>query len=253
VSYILDALKKAEMERRRGTLPDVTAVQGITPAKGRGMRSVWVYLLLAALFLNAAVAAFWLRPWNAERPGRALQTAKGEKVTNTAKSADLLDAGATVVHAPAGQADADVAGGTVTDRRGEKLLPPKEVETTGELSRQSEAADAGVERSFSGGPGTASEVKEERGVATAALPPPAANRIYALNRLPSSVRQGLPDLTMSLHYFTVNPSSRLISINGKTLKEGQELIPGLRLEKITVAGAILDYHGYRFSIGMQSR
>ena len=48
MSYILDALKKSEKERRRGTLPDMLTVQDIVAEKPK-KRFVWASLLVAAL------------------------------------------------------------------------------------------------------------------------------------------------------------------------------------------------------------
>lgn len=252
MSYILDALKKADKERRRGLSPDVTAIHDAPPVKGRGFHPVWVGLLLAALILNAGVLAWWLGPWNAKRPQMTVRNAEEPTaVTSGGKAADIPSERVDVKSVAAGQVETGLAGGTVANRSSEKSPPPKKRETTGESRGQPKKVDVGVERSLPAGTGTVSDVKES-GVVTAVLPSPAPNRIYAVHQLPPSVSKGLPNLTMSLHYFTDDPSSRIISINGKTLKEGEEVVPGLRLEKITAAGAILEYRGYRFSIGIQS-
>lgn len=58
MSYILDALKKAEHERDLGRVPRLESVQdGVSPRR-RG--AVWV--ITGALLINAMVLAWWLRP-----------------------------------------------------------------------------------------------------------------------------------------------------------------------------------------------
>ena len=59
MSYILDALKKAEKERKQGTLPDMLTVQDIVAEKPKKSR-VSVYFLAAALVLNAGIFVWWL-------------------------------------------------------------------------------------------------------------------------------------------------------------------------------------------------
>lgn len=59
MSYILDALKKSEKERQKGTVPDMLTVQDIVAEKP-AKRFIWVYLLVAALLLNAGIFVWWL-------------------------------------------------------------------------------------------------------------------------------------------------------------------------------------------------
>src|SRR3990172_10095349 len=58
MSYILDALKKSEKERQKKTLPDTLTVQDIVAERPR-KPFVWVYLLIAALVLNAGMFVWW--------------------------------------------------------------------------------------------------------------------------------------------------------------------------------------------------
>ena len=81
------------------------------------------------------------------------------------------------------------------------------------------------------------------------VPPPVPNRLYNLNELPLSVRQNLPDFSVSVFLYSDDASSRLVRINGAMMKEGQYLNPGLRLEEIIPAGVIFSYQNYRFLIG----
>jgi len=68
-------------------------------------------------------------------------------------------------------------------------------------------------------------------------------------QLPSSIQEQLPEFHISAHvYFAKRPASRLASINGKILREGKKLIPGLKVEEITSDGVIFSYREYIFHV-----
>ena len=70
-----------------------------------------------------------------------------------------------------------------------------------------------------------------------------------LDRLPASVRSGLPEIHISAHYYSKKPASRLASVNGRILREGQE-IDGLKMEEITPSGVVFVYRGRKFFVSV---
>lgn len=56
MSYILDALKKSEAERNRGSLPTLLTI----PSAGLFKSNAAIWALLGALIINAALFATWL-------------------------------------------------------------------------------------------------------------------------------------------------------------------------------------------------
>jgi general secretion pathway protein B len=253
VSYILDALKKAEKERRRGVVADVAAVEEAWPAKKRGARPTWIYLLLFALFLNAGLLAWWLGPWDTERPAKSVRHAGREKaITATEKVTDAFDASAPVTSPRAKEGSPDAHGKTASDLAEMKPVPSEEVKADRQENGRSAAGDSEIaDRFHEERSEAATEAGKGSGATTAAPSSSTGNRIYAMDQLPSSLRQTLPDLTMSLHYFTSDPTSRLITIIGKTFREGQEVTTGLRLEQITPDGAVFSCQHYRFFVGLR--
>lgn len=67
-----------------------------------------------------------------------------------------------------------------------------------------------------------------------------------LRGMPSAVRDEVPKLTFSFLVYSDRPEERMITINGKRMREGEEVSAGLRLEEITREGAILSWKGQRF-------
>jgi general secretion pathway protein B len=253
VSYILDALKKAEKERRRGAEEDVTAVRDARPAEKTDGRRIWTYLLLGALFLNAALLVWWLGYRNAERPAGSAQSAGRERVIEaTEKVGDAFDPSAPVKSLPAEKERPILRNEAASLARvGKAPLSSEEVTAAVKEKGRRTSGSADIGDRFFEKPEAADEVKKGVGEVAAVPPPSAGKKIYAMNQLPSPVRQSLPDLSMSLHYFTNDRSSRLISINGQTLREGQDVTAGLRVEEITNDGAVFDYQHYRFFVGLR--
>ncbi len=75
------------------------------------------------------------------------------------------------------------------------------------------------------------------------------NKVYQLSQLPISIKNQLPTLKISLHaYARNNPNASMIQFNDHIMREGDNVTNNIKLEKITVAGAILSYDGYLFLV-----
>jgi len=84
--------------------------------------------------------------------------------------------------------------------------------------------------------------------AAAAESPPADGRIVAVEELPQSVRAALGKFTVSGHVWSEEPALRLLTVENRLVREGQEAAPGVRLEEITPDGAVFTLQGWRFRI-----
>jgi general secretion pathway protein B len=72
-------------------------------------------------------------------------------------------------------------------------------------------------------------------------------RLTTFANLPAEVRNALPELTIGAHYYAKNPAARMVGINGRIVRQGQTVAPGLILEEITREGVIFSFHNRRFS------
>ena len=65
---------------------------------------------------------------------------------------------------------------------------------------------------------------------------------------PSSVAAatGLPELSVDLHVFAADPAKRAVFINGRRYTQGAQIDEGPVVEEITRDGAVLTYRGRRF-------
>jgi general secretion pathway protein B len=87
-------------------------------------------------------------------------------------------------------------------------------------------------------------VREVPPLALPAEPP----RIYAANELPPNIRQQLPQLSVGGAMYSESPGSRMLILNGQPFKEGDQPMAHLKLEQINLKSAVLSYKGYRYAI-----
>jgi general secretion pathway protein B len=59
---------------------------------------------------------------------------------------------------------------------------------------------------------------------------------------------GLPELSVDLHVFAADPAKRAVFINGRRYTQGAKIAEGPIVEEITREGAILSWHGRRFTL-----
>ena len=78
---------------------------------------------------------------------------------------------------------------------------------------------------------------------------PMEDKIYDIAELPESVKRQLPSISFAGHVYSSTQSQRSVMLNGKKMREGQEVTKGLLLEEITVEGVVLRSQGYRFKLG----
>lgn len=65
-------------------------------------------------------------------------------------------------------------------------------------------------------------------------------------QVPEKMREGLPELRISVLVYAELPENRFVLMNGERLREGEELPNGLLLEEIQRDRAIFNYRNYRF-------
>jgi len=236
MSYILDALRKSETERRQGRVPDLgQQVQLIhRPKKKRVSPAVWVAL---ALILNAGVLAFLFWPGTPLPWAPAGQTelpTVADTVKNTSEPAPLPVT-------PASEPDA---------------IPEDPVSETGAIpepdSADSTPRPVAAEPAVSENRERATVIVPSSAIPETAVPqaePGQAGRVPHLVELPLSFQKSVPDLTFNSHIYSSSPASRRVMINDTYLRVG-DTFEGLRVDDITEEGVVLSRDGRRFRVGV---
>ena len=224
MSFILDALRKSEDERRREAVPGISRAPMAVPQDRLPRWALGVMAALAVCVL-ALGAARWLSP----RPVEVPETAAPAAATAPPPPADI----AAPPVGPAGPAGSVTAPGSspVAVTSSSVEAPAADPETSA-ATRQA-AAGAQSDRSLS---------------ALAAPPAPDSGPAGPLPRLGEIRAQGIavPALELQLHSYATAADARFVFINGARYVEGDEVEDDLRVVAIRRDGAVLRRGGREF-------
>jgi len=265
MSYILDALKKAEQEREQGAVPGLHAQQVLSseaPASAPGLSPLtWAGIGVA---LTLAGVLTW-HNWPAKVDAGAS--------TGMGPGTSAMDSPARSVAAPMGTGPGtDNGPGTGPDARtGDAGTPPAPpLGRTGAPAIPPRSTSDGVAMQVDGGP-PAGTSRPWPAQATLSLPAPrggeqatsqrqarsnaseggareAAASTPAYADLPDSLRKELPALAVGGAMHSPVRAQRMLVLNGQVLHEGDSPQPGLVLEEIRLKSAVLNYKGQRFEL-----
>lgn len=234
MSYILDALRKSEEQRRLASAPDLGTEHRPAGDPGRGRTRLWM-LLGAGLLLNAFVVGAWLlRSGSDDSAGVAPPAAPAPA---PARAEAVGPAAMREDRAPSGQRDPDdgtAPGRLQDDRRPGPASPPGAA--TAEPTEPTEPTEQPA------APAAEPEPLPASAPAPSAAPVP-------IRALPDAFRQRIGPLSFSTHIYADEPRFREVAINGRTHREGAR-IGALRLVEITEDGVILELEGRRFSVSV---
>lgn len=244
MSFILDALKKLEEKRHNETAPDLMTIHTESRSK-QVKRPLLAYLLVAVLLLNAVVLAAWLRPQQEESNSFTAQ-AEIENIENPIPAAPMNDDDAAkkdtlavqeVVEA-APEPDIVVTESQDTPSIEIASLP---INPSPDEIRALKSMIAEEQLLVNTSPSLEPSLEEESAA-------DAERTVLNMSQLPLSIREGLPDLTITGHIYSNDPMSRLVNINGSLIREGGTVTTGLKVNEITISGVVLDYKGTLFSV-----
>lgn len=243
MSYILDALKRAESERARGLVPGLhaqpLAANRQTPAIRNAAKPA--LLLLAGVVLALAGVALWRWLNPAPAPAVVLQSA-----AVAARPAATVAVVPPVVMAPAEIAPAPLP---VAVSPAPAVQPAPDTAQTKLPAQGALMAPAQItpETRTSPKPPRPQPATETRAQAKAPAPAPA--RVTPLAELPSDARLSIPKVVISGSTYSDTPAYRMLIINGQVFHEGEKIAPDMTLEQIRQGSAVLDYKGQRYSVG----
>jgi general secretion pathway protein B len=230
MSFILDALKKSELERQRQSVPGLVESG---PLRRRARLPAWAIALGVLLAVNLIVLAVVL-------------------VRSSPGSSRPVEAGPEA-HRPAAAAADDAAAGN-----------------SGPFSPLDSAPVYAPEIPVAAAPEAPAPVavRPQSGGSDVAAVKPAAHRrdpvlneddykakddevLPTVNELNLSGAEALPDLHLDVHVYATNSAERFVYINMRKYHEGATLQEGPTLERIRRDGVILDYRGLRFLLPRQ--
>jgi len=241
MSYILDALKRADAERDRGQVPGLHAHPLGEGSKADAPSGLPRWALWGGVAAGAVVLAAlaWRMGADANAPVPVVIPPAPAEATAPAPLATAPVPNTTPAPAPA-NATPDVPSYApppvaAAPRPTREARPPAAVPSEPPVA----AAPARTP--------VATPAAQPAPAASVAAPAATA-RIPLLSELPSSLRQQLPTLTVSGSVYSDDAASRFIMLNGDVVKEGAQPAPGLVVERIEPRSAVLRYKGERFRL-----
>lgn len=225
MSFVLNALRRADAERERGTVPDLHVHQAPAPGdvppsrvSGRG----WlVGALVAAFALVVALAAvLWLR---GGAPAADV-VARADAPAAPAASAAIV--AAPVAAAPAPAPSTAPAAAPVAAPAPQVVIRIETAPAPAPSARAAPARD-----------------KAPAPAAPAAEPPP-----VKWKDLSEAQRRAIPSMVFGGAMDSSVPANRMLVINGRVVREGEEAERGVVLERIRLNSAILRYKGQRIEV-----
>ena len=236
MSYILDALKKSDQQRHRGTTPTLqTLPSSVEPGQGR--RS-WLYPALALTVAAIAFAVGSLRPWHTEPAVVAAVTSPPAVAARVA--APAIPPALATEAPPAGHTTN--AAETIAPKEPAKMPTPEPQRSLPAPSAAPQAPASDPSAHAAATSHSSTVAKEEKA---------SEDRVVALADLPPAIRAELPPMNVTVHAYARIAKDRLVGVNDKLLREGDTLTPDLVLERITPDGMIFAYKGTRFQRGVR--
>jgi general secretion pathway protein B len=220
VSLILDALRKADAERERGSVPSLHAQPVLSPSVGAPskpkVRPNWLWIAIGVALGLVAAATWVMIGRNAPAPSAA--------TTNLAPAQpSMLEAtsarpAAVSVPPAAASSDALIVAEPAPWRQPDERKVPR--------------ADA----------------KGDTQVTTLGNVPPAEAPLYSREQLPPDIRAALPQFAIGGSVYSADPTARSLIVNGQLYRERDRLTQELSLEEIKLRAAIFSFRGYRFEV-----
>lgn len=218
MSFILDALRKSEAERRRKSpLDPAGARYRLAPKKN----SIWVPLLAVLLAVNAIIIA-------AVVVDGVFEADESEPASNVTENAGARPAAETVAAiAPATQVRAPtspVEEQFEAETGSPQVAGPAVIETAAEPARETFG-------------GSADDLPDDAPIL------PSMEELQRSGQLPL-----MKPLYVDIHVYAGDPSKRFVFVNMKKYREGERLEEGPMLQEITPTGVVLSDQGSYFTV-----
>ena len=225
MSYILDALRKADAERERGHVPGIHAQPSFGGAAPVGTRAapwprLWIAtaVLVVALLIALLIALGWSLLGGGSRGSAVVPTPTPVAVVAPAAAPPTP----AVLVPPAAPRPEPAPVAVAVARKPKPVSPALPVATA---------------------------ARTDTNPAVPAASASNTNRVYAVNELPDDIRRQLPTVSVGGSMYSATAANRILIINGQVLHEGDKIAPELLLQQIKPKAAVLAFRGYRYTIG----
>ena len=240
MSYILDALKRADAERERGTVPGLRAqpIPGVTPeSHGAHARLRAWPMILTGIALAVAVIAAGAWVWHSlAGSDRAPVVVAAAPTVPAVPAAPALPPQPAPVAAPVPAAPNAVSQPAPVAPTVPDASPAVKPKPRPEPPPSTAPRSAGTE---------VAPVKPSPAASAAS---PALPVAPLLSELPEEIRRQIPALTITGAVASENPAQRLLLVNGQVLPQGAAAAPEVLIEEIRARSSTFKFRGSRFRV-----
>lgn len=233
MSYILEALRKAERERNAGKTPDLQiAPRSEARISKLPLARQWL-TLGAAIFVGLCIGlALWLRPTSAPVPEATVATvtpAAEIRSSSTPEAIEPSDQSTVRLDDLLDKSSSDALPIQQQQRLGAEAAPhapiikPAEPES---MLESAHALDPAVQPTLA-----------EQATADPELPP----ELKKLKEMPPEYRSDFPSIRIDVHAYDEQPAKRFVMINGRRYREAEVLNEGPRIVSIEEDGIVFNY------------
>jgi general secretion pathway protein B len=266
MSYILEALKKAQAERQLGNAPTIHApqpVQAAEPGAAVSRKPLFIGLGAGVVVVAAGALFMWQR-------GATPAPVPASLPAPTSAAAPAVAGGelAAVRPAPASAAAGAASNTLEVSAPPEPVAPPRPAPSVAGRAGTDARAPAPVAApaaASASAPAVAPALPAVRTAPLAAAPRAAATPVPApasvatpapapedslpyLHQLPDTVQRDIPRVSFGGYMYSANPADRLLLVDKALRHEGEEVGPGLVLEKLLPKAAVMNFRGIRYRV-----
>jgi general secretion pathway protein B len=250
MSFILDALKKSEIERQRQSVPGL--MDAGLPLR-RARFPAWAIALAALLAVNLAVlivvlARGGLPGLTGRHTGEARVAVSGAAATATALPKSAPPA---IAAAPRAAEESNPPENHFSPMDSAPPVYAPEIPADNEPPAAS-ARGAPARSNRAAAPDSLALRGRERDPLLTGHDDKSDQEVLpSINELNLTGAAALPDMHLDVHVYATKPAERFVYINMRKYQEGSTLAEGPVLERIRRDGVVLDYHGLRFVLPRQ--
>lgn len=242
MSFILDALKKSEIERQRQSVPGLIDTS-FRPRRRR--LPLWAAALCVLLAVNLMVLTYVLmRKSGPELASPAPSRGSRPAPSQRSRPADTAPAPTAGTAPPAPQPFSPLD--TAPEYAPEIPVAP--------LAGTAPVAPPAARTASTDGQGTADTRSAHHSdplLTNSAADAESEEVLPTISEISLSGAQALPELHLDVHVYATNPAERFVYINMRKYHEGAKLQEGPTVERIRRDGVVLNYQGLRFLLPRQ--
>ncbi len=236
MSYILNALRKSEQERKREQQAQTLTDQIINQPDSS--HSTWTLWILLLVFINIGVLAFFSHhffemPEKSSEQSPSIQPKKtpGINVSEPVPTVEKLNE--TKTHESIKKDHILSINDLITGGKPQKHDSAPAYPLTVAVQAQAQKKETGVTQKTP--VSTEKTGRQEK-------------RIPWLRELPVQFRRTVPDITITVFVYSDLPQDRFIMVSMQKIVPGQEISPGMMLNEIMENGIQVEYQDQQFKI-----